>query len=115
MSQHLALSNEERKVLFDKLSEAIDSTGMNLNEYIFASSDLIKTTFWLAQSSGRTEEEVEELRKRVTDSVNGIIELLTNSTENVGQDMVVLSTVMLEAVNHIIRTSQEEAQVSVED
>lgn len=110
----LALTNDERKLMFDRLSEAIEQTGMSLNEYIFASSDLIKTTFWISLS-GESDEQANELRDRVSLAINDIIEVLEKHTNNVGEDMLVLSTVMLEAVNHILSAELEDSKTSVEE
>lgn len=114
MAEQLALNNDERKLLFDSLVKAIDESGLSLNEFIFSSSDLVKTTFWVSLTANLGEQEVQEMRDRISNSINQIIDVLERNTNNVGEDMLVLSTVMLEAVNHVIAQEVSE-EISVEE
>ena len=109
---HLALSNDERKELFERLSGAIDQSGLTLNEYVFATADLLKSTFWMSQSTGKSDEELEPLRDRIAKGIEGVVDTLDGSTESVAEDMIVLATVMLEAVNHIFVQMQGAQEVA---
>lgn len=113
MTEGFALTKEERQTLFDSLSKALEASELSLNEFVFAASDLIKTTFWISLTANLSEEEVNQMRERLTNSVNETISVLENNTDNVAEDMIVLSTVMLEAVNHVL--SQQLEEVSVDE
>lgn len=113
--QHLALNNDERKELFDRLAKGIDESGLTLNEFVFAASDLLKSTFWTSQATGKSEEELEPIRERISKGIEGVVGALDANTENVAEDMIVLSTVMLEAVNHILTQVKTEAATTVEE
>lgn len=112
MSQHLALTPEQRKELFERLAAGIDESKLTLNEFIFATADLLKSTFWTSQATGKNDDELAVIRERIAAGIEGVVNVLDDNTESVAEDMIVIATVMLEAVNHIyqqIQTEQEAA------
>lgn len=116
VAEHLAFNNDERKQLFDGLTEAIDKAGLSLNEFIFATSDLLKTTFWVSLTAELGEQETNEMRERISKAVEGTVDVLDETTNNVGEDIIVLTTVLLEAVNHVLKEAQEDEEgISVEE
>lgn len=107
MSQQLALTNEQRKELFERLAAGIDHAGLTLNEFIFATADLLKSTFWTSQAAGKEEEELTPIRERISSAIQGVVTVLDDNTDSIAEDMLVLSTIMLEAVNNIFVQSEE--------
>jgi hypothetical protein len=105
---YLALTNEEREKLLLALAEGIDHSGMNLNEFIFATADMLKAQFWTSVSSQLNDEETEEVRERLTAAIQGVVQVLDDTTQSVAEDVIVLASVLLEAVNHIFRQVRQE-------
>ena len=106
---HTVITNDERKELFEKLSKGIDVTELTLNEFIYASADLLKSTFWTSLSTGKEEEELVPIRERIGAAIDGIVNALDDNTENVAEDMVVISSIMLEAVSHVMAQEKGKA------
>jgi hypothetical protein len=106
--EHLALNRDERNLLYERLSKSIDDSGLTLNEFVFATSDLLKGVFWASLSAGKEEAELQPIRERIGRAVEDVVESLNGNTESVAEDMIVMSTVMLEAVNHIFAQVKKE-------
>jgi hypothetical protein len=113
----MAIGNDYRKEIVDILMEAIDKTDLNLNEYIFASADLLRTTFWLSHTAEKSEEEIEEIKARIINSVDEIVSGLKNNTKTVAEDMIILNSIILEIVNHVmdLEFQEQEGQGSTEE
>lgn len=107
MSNPYAVTNEERKDFFERLSKGIDESKLTLNEYIFASADLLRSTFWQSQASGLNDEDANAVRERIMTTVSDIVKVLGSKTTNVAEDIIVLSTLMMEAANHVIMSARE--------
>lgn len=114
MSNPYAVTNEERKDFFERLSNGIDESKLTLNEYVFASADLLRSTFWQSQASGLNDEEASVVRERIMNTVSDVVKLLNGRTVNVAEDIIVLSTLMMEAANHVIMSAREEENVPAE-
>lgn len=108
VQSHLALTLEERQEIFTRLSDAIEASGLNLDEYLFGTSELIKSHFWMGMIQGKEDDEVQEIRERVMHAVDGVVDTLNERTGTLAEDMVVLFTVALEAANQVFVTIKEE-------
>lgn len=107
MDNHLALTLEERQKLFGLLSSAIEASGMNLDEFLFSTAELVKSHFWMSLIQGKEDDEVDVLRERLMHGVDGVVDVLNGRTETVAEDMVVMFTVVLEAVNQVFVTLKD--------
>ncbi|MNQ68059.1 hypothetical protein D3C85_826030 [compost metagenome] len=103
----MALTDEQRKQLLESLASGIDHSGLNLDEFIFASADLLKTHFWMNLTAGKDNEEVLEIRERILKGVQDVVGALENNTDSIAEDMIILFTVALEAVNHVFESAKQ--------
>lgn len=103
----MALTEEQRKLLLEKLASGIDHSGLNLDEFVFASADLLKTHFWMNLTAGKENEEVLEIRERLLKGVQGVVGVLEQNTDSIAEDMIILFTVALEAVNHVFESAKQ--------
>ena len=111
----MAIGNDYRKEIVDILMKAVDNTDLNLNEYIFASADLLRTTFWLSHTADKSDEEVQEIKDRIVASVDEIVNALKNNTKTVAEDMIILNSIILEIVNHIMEIEFQEQEEQGQD
>lgn len=103
----MALTDEQRKQLLESLASGIDHSKLNLDEFIFASADLLKTHFWMNLTAGKENEEVTEIRERILKGVKEVVGALENNTDSIAEDMIILYTVALEAVNHVFESAKQ--------
>lgn len=104
------LTNEERKEILEHLSIAIDNSKLNFNEFLFASSDLIRSVLWHSILATRSEEEVKEIRERVIGLIRDVLVLLDKHTDSIAEDGVILASALLEVANEALRREREGVQ-----
>lgn len=104
------LTNEERKEILERLSIAIDNSKLNFNEFLFTSSDLIRSVLWHSILATRSEEEVKEIRERVIGLIRDVLVLLDKHTDSIAEDGVILASALLEVANEALRRERENQQ-----
>ncbi len=100
-NSHYVLTDAERRLLQERLVSCIEKSEMNFDEFIFATSDLMKGHFWFNLIQGKSEQEVIELQTRVLNTISSVVKVIESNTETIAEDLVILFTIILEASNQV--------------
>ncbi|ABS83633.1 hypothetical protein 0305phi8-36p073 [Bacillus phage 0305phi8-36] len=108
------ISRKQRQQNMNDILNSINPDKHNFNTVLMGFTDIIQSTFFNhVDSMCRTEEEKITLRNRINGTVNAVMETLNECSLTNPEDMVVLSTIMVEAINKSLYRQQEEGELPV--
>lgn len=103
------ISRKQRQVNMTNILNSIKPDEHNFNTMILGFSDIIQSAFFdHLNALCKTEKEKEELRDRINGTVNAVMDILNHRSLTNPEDMVVMSTVMIECINKALFRAKEE-------
>ncbi len=94
------LSKPQREANVKELLNRFDSEKHDFNTILLAFVDTIQSSFYnLSKSNCKTEGELRRVNNKINRTVTEILSLLNESGMDNAQDMVAVSTVMIEMIN----------------
>jgi hypothetical protein len=110
------LSRKQRQKNVNDILKRLDPNVHNYNTILLAFADIIQSSFYkYSEAQCKTEGQRRALHQRCNETINEIIQVLNKSGLSNAEDMIVLSTVMIEAINRaMIRGKESGLQVDTE-
>lgn len=103
------ISRKQRQVNMKDIIDSLKPDEHNFNTMVLGFSDIIQSAFFdHLNALCKTEKEKEELRNRINGTVNAVMDTLNHRSLTNPEDMVVLSTIMIECVNKALYRAKEE-------
>lgn len=93
------LSRKQRQQNMNDLIESLNPDKTEFNTMILGFTDIIQSSFYnFLTSQCKTEKEREDMDKRLNGAVSEVLHVLNQKSLSNPEDMVILSTVMIEAI-----------------
>jgi hypothetical protein len=95
-----AISRKQRQENMNDILETLNPDKHNFNTLILGFTDIMQGSFYnFLSSQCRSQTERKALNSRINECVNAVMEVLNEHSLSNPEDMVVLNTVMIEAIN----------------
>lgn len=103
------ISRKQRQQNMDDILNSLNVDKHNFNTILLGFSDIIQSSFFTHMNSlCNSENERKELRNRINGTVNAVMETLNERSLTNPEDMIVLTTIMVECVNKALFRQKEE-------
>lgn len=107
------IRRDQRQQNMDSILNALDADKLNFNTMILGFTDIMQTSFFnFLNSQARTETERKIMRDRMNKTVNKVMDVLNDNSLSNPEDIVVLTTVMIEAINKALIRQGNEGKVN---
>lgn len=102
------LNRKQRQKNANDILNRLDPDKHNFNVIILGFADIIQSSFYkFVESQCRSQSELRKKQDRMNKTISDVLTLLNESGLDNAEDMVVLSTCMVEAINRALVRQQE--------
>lgn len=103
-----AISRKQRQANMDDILNSLNPDKHNFNTILLGFTDIMQSSFYnYLLSQCKSQKERNALNDRINATVNAVMEVLNEHSLSNPEDMVVLNTVMVEAINKaLVRQAQ---------
>lgn len=111
----LVLSRKMRQENMDAILKSLEPKQQDFNTMLIGFADIIQSSFFNYLSSHyiQNEEEHSKMEQRINDGVNSVMAVLNEKSNSNPEDMVILTTVMIEAITKALQRQENAGEVPV--
>lgn len=111
----LILSRKKRQENMDAILKSLAPEQQDFNTMLVGFMDIIQSSFYNYLSSHYIQkpEEHDKMEQRINDGVNAIMGVLNEKSNSNPEDMVILSTIMIEATTKALQRQQNAGEVPI--
>lgn len=111
----LILSRQQRQENMDAILNSLAPKQQDFNTMMIGFADIIQSSFFNFLSSNyiQDKKEHDDMENRINEAVNKVMVVLNESSRSNPEDMVVLSTVMIEAITKALQRQQNAGEVPI--
>jgi hypothetical protein len=111
MEDKTFFTKERREANMQLVIEQLNNVKeLDFNSLVFAFADIIQSSFLNGLLMGKSKEEREEINAKIINMNNAVIDTLNENSENMMHDMIVLSNLMMDAVENAMQQAMEDSQ-----
>jgi DNA-binding protein YbaB len=108
------ISRKQRQKNMDDILNSLHPEKTNFNTMILGFADIMQSSFYnYMMSLCQTQQERDALNNRVNKCVNAVMDVLNEHSLSNPEDMIVLNTVMIEAINKALYRQEGSGEVEV--
>jgi hypothetical protein len=108
------IDRKQRQKNMDDILNSLTPEKTNFNTMILGFSDIMQSSFYnYMMSSCQTQRERDALNNRVNQCVNAVMDVLNEHSLSNPEDMIVLNTVMIEAINKALYRQKDGGELEV--
>lgn len=108
------ISRKQRQKNIDEILNSLDPDKHNFNTMILGFTDIMQSTFYHSLVKlCKSQKERTALTDRINKCVNEVMEVLNEHSLSNPEDMVVLNTVMIEAINKALIRQDKDSESKV--
>lgn len=97
------LTRKEREANVNKILNSLDIEEHTFNTIILGFTDIIQSSFYnYLKSQCKSQNELKKMHDRINNEVNEVVEKLNDNSLSNPEDMVILTTVMIECINRAL-------------
>lgn len=111
----LILSRQERQQNMDAILNSLAPEQQDFNTMMIGFTDIIQSSFFNFLSSNYIQNKAEHdaMEARINDGVNRVMSVLNEHSRSNPEDMVILTTVMIEAITKALQRQQNAGEVPI--
>lgn len=111
----LIISRKERQENMDAILKSLEPKQQDFNTMLIGFTDIIQSSFFNYLSSHYLQdpEAHETMEKRINDGVNAVMAVLNEKSQSNPEDMVILTTVMIEAITKALQRQSNTGEIPV--
>lgn len=111
----LILSRKKRQENMDAILQSLNPEQQDFNTMLIGFADIIQSSFfnYLSSTYIQNEEEHKKMEQRIHDGVNSVMSVLNEKSNSNPEDMVILTTVMIEAITKALQRQQNTGEVPI--
>lgn len=111
----LVLSRKMRQENMDAILKSLEPKQQDFNTMLIGFADIIQSSFFNYLSSHyiNNEKEHNNMEQRINDGVNSVMAVLNEKSNSNPEDMVILTTVMIEAITKALQRQENAGEVPV--
>lgn len=105
---HLLLNKKERNANTQRILNSLNPDQHNFNTMLLGFTDIIQSSFYNhARALCKNDREIDELNARIDKGVNDVLTQLNVNGATNSEDMIIMTTIMLEIINSAMLRQQE--------
>lgn len=111
----LILSRKERQENMDAILSSLQPAQQDFNTMLIGFADIIQSSFYNYLSSVNIKDEKahDAMEQRINDGVNQVMAVLNERSQSNPEDMVILTTVMIEAITKALQRQSNAGEVPI--
>lgn len=111
----LILSRKERQENMDAILRSLEPKQQDFNTMLIGFADIIQSSFFNYLSSHYLQDEAAHnaMEQRINDGVNAVMATLNERSNSNPEDMVILTTVMIEAITKALQRQSNAGEVPI--